>query len=151
MNNTKKRYLYFWLSFLIGYVFPFVYFLCKLGITKTKKAIVIPVIFLGIVGIIKLCLSIPKWVATWKPSFKKGIISAIPIYLMTITMITLGLTLKVLMQKQIEATFTGYFEFVIVFFGSLCVGSVFDALHQKYRELDLIDKGYVLGVVNKRG
>jgi len=150
MSNTAKRYLFFWLSFLIGYIFPFVYFLCKLGITKQSTSVVVPVLFLGIVGVIKLCLAIPGWVATWKPSVAKGIIKSIPIYLITILLITLGLVLKVILTKQIEIGFQNYFEFVIVFFGALCIASIFSALHEKYRELDLIDKGYVLGTVNKK-
>lgn len=149
MTNAKKRYIFFWLSFAVGYIFPFVYFLCKLGITKKSTSLVIPTLFLGIVGILKLCSVVPQWVATWKPSFQKGIIKAIPIYLLTILMITLGLTLKVVLEKQIEVAFSLYFEFIIVFFGSLCVASVFDALHLKYKELDMIEKGYVLGTVNK--
>jgi len=150
MSNEKKRYLFFWLSFLIGYVFPFVYFLCKLGMTKKSTSVVIPVLFLAIVGVIKLCLAIPGWVATWKPSVTKGIIKSIPIYLITILLITIGLVLKVVLEKQIKVGFQNYFEFILVFFGSLCIASVFSALHEKYRELDLIDKGYVLGTVNKQ-
>lgn len=149
MTNAKKRYLFFWLSFVVGYLFPFIYFLCKLGITKKSTSIVIPVVFLGIVGVIKLCSVIPQWVATWKPSFKKGIIKGIPIYLITVLMLTLGLTFKVLLEKQIEVAFTRYFEFIIVFFGALCLSTIFEAFHLKYKELDLIEKGYVLGVVNK--
>lgn len=150
MSNTTKRYLFFWLAFAIGYMFPFVYFICKLGVTKSSTSVVIPVLFLGIVGVIRLCLAIPGWVATWKPSVTKGIIKSIPIYLITILLITLGLVLKVVATKQIDIAFSSYFEFVIVFFGALCVASIFSALHEKYRELDLIDKGYVLGTVNKK-
>ena len=149
MTNAKKRYIFFWLSFAVGYIFPFVYFLCKLGITKKSTSIVIPVVFLGIVGVLKLCSAIPQWVATWKPSFAKGIIKGIPIYLITIIMITLGLTLKVLLEKQIKVAFSNYFEFIIVFFGSLCLASIFEAYHLKFKELDMIEKGFVLGVVNK--
>ena len=149
MNNTKKRYLFFWLSFIIGYIFPLVYFICKLGITKNHKTIVLPVLLIGLVVIIKLCLVIPDWIATWKPSFAKGIIKAIPIYLLTILLITAGLVLKVVLTKQIEVHFALYFEFILIFFGALCVSSIFNALHLKYKELDLIDKGYTLGVINK--
>lgn len=150
MSNTVKRYLFFWLSFFIGYMFPFIYFLCKLGITKQSTSVVIPVLFLGIVGIIKLCFAIPDWISAWKPSVTKGIIKSIPIYLITILLITLGLVLKITLEKQIKIGFQNYFEFVLVFFGALCVASIFSALHEKYRELDMIDKGYVLGVVNKK-
>ena len=41
-----------------------------------------------------------------------------------------------------------YFETVLVLFGGIAVGSVIEAFHLKYKELDLIAKGY-LGVVNK--
>ncbi len=149
MTNATKRYIYFWLAFALGYVFPFSYFFVKLGITKDGTKVVIPVIFLGIVGILKLCAAIPKWTATWKPSFLKGVLKSIPIYLITLTLITLGLTLKTILDKQINVAFTNYFEFVFVFFGSLCAASIFDALHCKYRELDLLEKGYTLGVVNR--
>ena len=100
-------------------------------------------------AIIRLCIAIPGWVATWRTSFVKGIIKSIPVYLLFITLITLGLTFKYLLEQQITIAFTLYFEVILVLFGSLCVASVFNALHLKYKELDLIEKGYVLGVVNK--
>jgi hypothetical protein len=149
MSNTKKRYLFFWVSYTISYLFPLVYFLCKLGITKSSTSIVMPVLLLAFIAIVKLCIAIPSWVSTWKPSFLKGVIKAIPTYLLFIAFITLGLVLKHVIEKQITAAFLLYFEVIIVMFGSSCVGSIFGALHLKYKELDLIDKGYVLGVVNK--
>ena len=149
MTNAVKRYMFFWISFAIGYIFPFVYFLCKLGITKQKVTIVIPVILIGIVGIIKLCSVIPGWIKTWKPSFLKGLVKGIPIYLTTIFMISLGLLFKYILEHQVKVAVTAYFEFVFVFFGALTIGSIFDAFHLKYKELDMIDKGYVLGTVNK--
>lgn len=146
---TKKRYIYFWLYYIIGYMFPLIYFICKLGITKKVTSIVMPVLFLAIIAVIRLCIAIPTWVSTWRPSMAKGILHSIPIYLLFILLITLGLTLKYIVEAQIKAAFTLYFEVVLVLFGSLIIASIPHALHMKYRELDLIDKGYVLGTVRK--
>lgn len=143
-----KRYVYWWVSFTIGYVFPFVYFLIKLGITKTATTLVLPVVILGIVAILKLCDAIPKWIATWQPSIVKGLMSAIPIFLLFICLITFGLVFKYMLEHQVTVAFGAYFEVILVIFGSLSVSSVFGAIHQKYKELDLLKKGYVLGVVN---
>lgn len=157
MSNSKKRYLYFWIYMVIGYIFPLVYYWIKISSSKQIEikgkavpiSILMPIAFIGFVLVIKLCQVVPEWVKTWKPSFKKGIIKAIPIYLLTTVLITLGTTLKTLFKESIELAFTSYFEFVFVFFGALCIASVFNAMHLKYKELDLIEKGYVLGVVNK--
>lgn len=143
-----KRYLYWWLSFIIGYVFPFVYFFAKLGITKTATSIVMPVVLIGIVGVLKLCSAIPEWISTWRPSVVKGLLKAIPIYLLFICLITFGLVLKHMLENQIIVAFGSYFEMVLVIFGSLSVSGVLGAFHQKYKELDLLSKGYTLGVVN---
>ena len=150
MSNTTKRYVYFWLHYTIGYIFPFIYFLSKWGVTKKATSIVMPVVLILFLAIIRLCIAIPSWVATWRPSFTKGIIRSIPVYLLFITLITLGLTFKYLLENQINIAFSLYFEVILILFGSLCVASVFNALHLKYKELDLIEKGYVLGVVNKQ-
>lgn len=149
MTHATKRYLFFWLSYTIGYLTPLIYFLVKLGITKKATSIVMPVVLLALLAIIKLSSAIPKWVHTWKPSFVKGLVKAIPVYLLFICLTTIGLTLKVMLEQQIIATFNLYFEVVFVVFGSLCIAGVFDALHLKYKELDMMEKGYVLGVVNK--
>lgn len=147
LNKLKNRY--YWLSFLISYVFPFIYFFTKLGITKQSTKLVMPVVIIGIIAILKLASDIPKWVSTWEPSFKKGIVKSIPKFLIFIVLITLGLTLKYIMQRSIDIALTSYFETVLVLFGSMCLGSIFEAYHLKYKELYLISKGYVLGVVNK--
>lgn len=149
MSNYVKRVLFYWLSFSVSYVFPFLYFLIKLGITQQKTTIVIPVIIIGFMGIIRLSSDIPRWVGSWKPSFGKGLIKAIPKILLFIILITLGLTLKTIITREIEIKFAMYFETVLVLFGGIAVGSVIEAVHLKYKELDLIAKGYVLGVVNK--
>lgn len=146
---TKKRYIYFWLYYAIGYIFPIIYFLCKLGITQKVTTIVMPILFLAVIAVFKLCTAIPSWVSTWQPSVLKGILYSIPIYLLFIVLITIGFTLKYVVSAQIEAAFTLYFEVVFVLFGSLCVASIPHALHIKYKELDLIDKGFVLGTVRK--
>ena len=149
MSDYVKRVLFYWLSFSVSYVFPFLYFLIKLGITQQKTTIVIPVVIIGFMGILRLSSDIPRWVGSWKPSFGKGLIKAIPKILLFIILITLGLTLKTIITREIEIKFAMYFETVLVLFGGIAVGSVIEAFHLKYKELDLIAKGYVLGVVNK--
>lgn len=148
-NYSMRRYCYYWLAFLISYGFPFLYFFIKLGITQEATKLVMPVVILMALGILKLASDTPKWVSTWRPSFKKGMIKAIPKILLFIMLITLGLTLKYVLERQVEVAFISYFETVLVLFGGMSVGSIFEAMHLKYKELDLIKKGYVLGVVNK--
>ena len=148
-GNTFKRYLFFWLSFIVGYIAPCVYFVVKLGITKKATSIVMPSLLIIVAVIIKLCASIPEWVSTWKPSFAKGLVKSIPIFLLFIMLMTLGFTLKSIAKEQLEIAFTMYFEVVLVLFGSLSASAFIEALHMKYKELDLLDKGYTLGVVNK--
>lgn len=147
----KKKNIHYILAYGIGYVFPFVYFAIKLGITKeeTVTKFMMPVLLIGFIGIMKLATDIPQWVKTWEPSFTKGIIKAIPKILLFILLMTMGLTLKFMLERQIQLAFNTYFETVLVFFGGLSVGSIFEAFHLKYKELYLISKGYVLGVVNK--
>ena len=143
-----KRYVYWWLSFITGYIFPFVYFFVKLGITKNATSIVMPVVILGIFAILKLCDAIPKWIATWRPSIMKGLIKSIPVFLLFICLVTFGLVFKYMLENQFTVAFGAYFEVVFVIFGGLSVSSVLGALHQKHKELDLLSKGYVLGTVN---
>ena len=143
-----KRYVYWWLSFLTGYIFPFVYFLVKLGITKNATTIVLPVVILGIAALLKLCDAIPKWIATWRPSIAKGLIKSIPIFLLFICLVTFGVVFKYMLENQFTVAFGSYFEVVFIVFGSLSVSAVLSAFHQKYKEQDLLNKGYVLGVVN---
>lgn len=145
----KERVLYYWLGFSCSYLFPFLYFFIKLGITRQATRIVMPTILIGIFALLKLSSDIPRWVSSWRPSFLKGIVKAIPTFLLFIVLVTLGLTLRTAIQTQMQIAFFTYFETVLVLFGGACVGKVFNALHLKYLELDLIAKGYVLGVVNK--
>lgn len=149
MTDNKKRIIFYWVSFLISYVFPFVYFLIKLGITQQTTRIVMPVLFLGLLAVGKLAVDLPRLVATWEPSFKKGLVKAIPKLLLFIILMTLGLSLKYVIENAIDVAFNTYFETVLVLFGSMAIGSFFEAHHLKYKELYLISKGYVLGVVNK--
>lgn len=149
MTKSTRRLMYYWLSFTLSYIFPLVYFFIKLGVTQQSTKLVMPVVVLSIIATFKLASDIPKWVSTWQPSFKKGIVKSVPKILLFIILITLGLTLKYILEKQIEVAFTSYFETVFVLFGGMTVGSIFEAFHLKYKELYLIEKGYVLGVVNK--
>lgn len=150
-NYATLKNRYYWIGFLIGYVLPFAYFAIKLGFTQdsVSSKLVIPTIIVGTLGIIKLASDIPQWVSAWEPSLFKGLVKASPKILLFIVLITLGLTLKYVIENAIDVAFTSYFETVIVLFGSMAVASVFDAFHLKYKELYLLSKGYVLGVVNK--
>jgi hypothetical protein len=150
-NYAKLKNTYYWIGFLIGYVLPFAYFAIKLGFTEASVSsrLVMPTIIVGTIGIIKLASDIPQWVSAWEPSLFKGLVKASPKILLFIVLITLGLTLKYVIENAIDVAFTSYFETVIVLFGSMAVASVFDAFHLKYKELYLLSKGYVLGVVNK--
>ena len=151
INYNQKKNMYYWISFAVGYVLPFVYFAIKLGFTEASisNKIVMPTIIVGTLGIIKLASDMPRWVSTWEPSLMKGLAKATPKILLFIVLITLGLTLKYVIENSIDVAFTSYFETVIVLFGSMSVASIFEAFHLKYKELYLISKGYVLGVVNK--
>lgn len=149
-RNAIKRYIFFWVSYLVGYVFPFCYFFIKMGITKSRVSIVWLVVILLFIAVIKLGTSIPEWTSTWKPSFKKGILRAIPKIVLCIGLVTLGLTTMYMLKKHIDIAFTSYFEAVLVIFGAQCAGAFVEAFHLKYKELHLIEQGYVLGVVNKR-
>jgi hypothetical protein len=150
-NYANLKNTYYWIGFLIGYFLPFAYFAIKLGFTEApvSSRLVMPTIIVGTIGIIKLASDIPQWVSAWEPSLFKGLVKASPKILLFIVLITLGLTLKYVIENAIDVAFTSYFETVIVLFGSMAVASVFDAFHLKYKELYLLSKGYVLGVVNK--
>lgn len=145
----RKRVLFYWLSFAIGYIFPFVYFFITAGVTKQSTKWVLPTIVAGIFLVIKLSSDIPKWTATWQPSFWKGMLSALPKLLLFMILMSVGVLLEWAMKTQLEAAFYMYFETIIVFFGGQAIGAFFGAFHLKYMQLDLIAKGYVLGVVNK--
>lgn len=148
-NNQTKRYIYYWTSFLVGYVFPFVYFTVKVGITKTSTSIVLPTVLTLVFLVVKLTTDIKEWTSTWKPSFKKGMVQAIPKLLLFILLISLGLTLQVILKRQVEIMMSSYFEAVLVIFGAQALSEIIRAMHLKYKEMDLIEKGYVLGVVNR--
>lgn len=149
MTNWQKRVLYYWLALVVGYVFPFVYFLIRTGVTRQKTAIVFPIILISILAVFKISADISSWTKSWKPCIGKGLVKSIPKFLLFILLITFGLTLKYVVERQLELAFHMYFETVLVVFGSIAVASIIEAVHLKYKELDLIEKGYVLGVVNK--
>lgn len=149
VNYGLRRTIYYVLSLIVGYVFPFVYFFIKLGVTQTATTVVLPTIIAGIFLVIKLAMDIPKWVATWRPTFWKGMIVAIPKLLLFVILITLGAMLQYILKREITLMFYRYYEAVIVLFGGQSVGAILGALHLKYRELHMIQHGYVLGVVNK--
>ncbi len=149
MSNGTKRKLYYVLAYLVGYGFPFAWFAIRTGFTQQKTVLVMPIVIILFLGLIKLATDIPDWVKTWRPSFWKGMVKAIPKILLFVVLITLGLTLRTVLLREIDVKFALYFETVFVIFGSISVGSVIEAFHLKYKELDMIEKGYVLGVVNR--
>lgn len=148
-NLRRKKNLFYWTAFGCSYIFPFVYFAIRFGFTKQVTQIILPVVIVAVFAVVKLARDLPKWVSTWEPSIKKGLVKAIPVFLLFIFLITFGLILKYIIEKQIDANFVIYFETVFVFFGSMCVGAIFEAYHLMYKELYLISRGYVLGVVNR--
>lgn len=155
MANTTVEHLYlkrvltYWLAVAVGYIFPFVYFFITAGVTKQASRWVLPTLIAGIFLFTKLTTDVQKWTKTWQPSFWKGLLIASPKILLFMILISMGLVLKWLVERQIETSFYVYFETVIVLFGGQSIGAIIGAFHLKYQQLDLIDKGYVLGVVNK--
>jgi hypothetical protein len=148
VNYAARRVTYYWLSLVSSYGFPIAYFGVKLGFTKESTSIVMPLIMMiGLVAI-RIGMDIPIWIRSWRPSFMKGMLRAIPILILFIVLITLGLTLKYMLDNQVTLSFVPYFETVLVVFGSMSVGSIINALHLKNKELDMIAKGYVLGTIN---
>jgi len=147
-NLYTKRIITYWLSVAIGYIFPFVYFFVSAGVMRQATKWVMPTLIAGIFLVARLTADIPKWTKTWQPSFWKGLLIALPKLLLFTILISIGVVLKWLITVQLEASFYTYFETVIVLFGGQSVGAIFGAFHLKYYQLDLISKGYVLGVVN---
>jgi hypothetical protein len=151
MNNRAKKNLFYALAYLCGYVAPFLYFFIKYGLFQKEERmkILFPIVLIVVLGIVRVAIDIPQWVSTWEPSFLKGIVKAIPKLLLFIFFVTFGLSIKYIAEKSLEIAFYTYFETVFVIFGGLCIGAIFEAYHLKYKELYLISKGYVLGVVNR--
>ena len=148
----KRRILFYWLSVGTSFGLPITYYAFKLGLTQVTEpstVIVLPIILLAFLGILRIGMDIPAWVANWQPSFAKGLIRAIPTILLFVGLITIGLTLQYVIKNQPELPFAPYYEAVITLFGSRSIGSIFEAFHLKYKELDLVSKGYALGVVRK--
>lgn len=146
---TTARYIHYWLARSITWAFPFTFFAVKLGITKQASGVVMPVVVIGFLGVIKLASDIPGWVRTWRPSFTKGIVKAIPKIILFMLLITVGVGLSYVFTQQIDINLNPYYEAVLVIFGGASVGSVFEAFHLKYKELDMMQRGYVLGTINK--
>ena len=151
MTNRAKKNLFYALAYLFSYIGPFLYFAIKYGLVykEERTRVFFPLILITTLGIVKIASDIPQWVATWEPSFLKGMVKAIPKLLLFIFFVTFGLTIKYVAEKSLDIAFFTYFETVFVLFGGLAVGSILDAFHLKYKELYLISKGYVLGVVNR--
>lgn len=148
-NLYTKRIVSYWLAIVVGYVFPLLYFFITAGVTKQATKFVLPTLIAGIFLFAKLTGDIKEWTKSWQPSFWKGLLIASPKILLFIILISIGLILKWLVEKQIEASFRSYFETVLVLFGGQALGAIINAFHLMYYQLDLISKGYVLGVVNK--
>ena len=154
-NNIEIKHLYikrvvaYWMSFVVGYVFPFVYFFITAGIQKQATKWVMPTLIAGIFLVIRLTKDIPEWTKTWKPSFAKGLLSGLPKILLFFILLSIGGVLRWGLLNQIEVAMYTYFETVIVLFGGQSVGVLIGAFHLKYKQLDMMHKGYVLGVVNK--
>lgn len=145
----RKRIITYWLSIAVGYVFPFVYFFVTAGVTKQSSKLVMPTLVAGIFLFAKLTGDIREWTKSWRPSFWKGMLVALPKLLLFLILVSVGLVLKWLVEHQIQTSFYVYFETVFVLFGGQALGAIINAFHLKYYQLDLIEKGYVLGVVNK--
>ena len=145
-----KRIVTYWVAFAVGYVFPLLYFIITAGIQKEVTRFVLPTLIVGIILVAKLLVDIPKWTKTWKPSVWKGLLQGLPQILLFIILVTLGLVLKGIAEKQIEIAFRTYFETVGVVFGSQAVSAVVNAFHIKYKQLDLLEKGYVMGTINEK-
>lgn len=146
---SLRRYLSYWLGVLVGYGFPLVYFMVQAGVMRQANKIVMPTLIAGIFLVIRLSRDVPEWTRTWQPSMKKGLVLALPKIVMFVILVSLGLALKWIVERQIEASFFTYFETVFVIFGGQAVGAIIDAYHLKYKQLSLIESGYVMGVVNR--
>ncbi len=149
INHALRRRTYYWLSLSTSYGFPIAYYGAKLGFTKASTSVALPILLMTLLAIIRISMDIPTWVRTWKPSFLKGMLRAIPVLLVFIILVTLGLTFKYMLDNQVQISFAPYFETVFVLFGGQSVGAVLNAVHLKHKEIDMMSKGYVLGTINK--
>lgn len=143
--------MYYVLTYIVSYILPITYYVVRYGFIKTEErsSIVLPILFISLLGVLRIAMDIPEWVKTWEPSFKKGLVRNVPKILLFVFFMTFGLSLKYIIYKQIDSWFYSYFETVLVVFGGLFAGSFLDAMHLMYKEKYLISKGYVLGVVNR--
>jgi hypothetical protein len=151
-NYGKRRILFYWLSRATSYGLPLTYYAVKLGVTRVTEpatTIVMPILILAFLGVVRIGMDVPAWIANWQPSFMKGMLKALPVLLLFGMLITIGLTLQYVIETQPILPFGTYFEAVLTLFGSMSVGSVLEAFHLKNKELDMLNKGFVLGVVRK--
>lgn len=144
-----KRIVTYWISIAIGYVFPFIYFFITAGIKRQATRWVLPTLIAGIFLVIKLMMDIPKWTETWRPTFWKGLLMGAPKILLFVILMSVGGVLQWVLKHQIQLAMRTYFITILVLFGSQSLGAIVYAFHLKYKQLDLIERGYVLGVVNK--
>jgi hypothetical protein len=93
-----------------------------------------PILILAFLGVIRIAMDVPAWIANWQPSFAKGLLKALPTLLLFGMLITIGLTLQYVIETQPALPFGVYFEAVLTLFGSLSVGSVLEAFHLKFKE-----------------
>lgn len=148
----KRRVLFYWLALATSYGLPIGYYGIKLGFFQTSEAtttIVMPIMIFAFLGIIRIGMDIPVWVASWQPSFFKGLIKAVPVLLLFIGLISVGVLLQYAIKNQPTLPFASYYEAVITLFGSMSAGSILNAFHLKYKELDMLNKGFVLGTIRK--
>lgn len=141
-----KRYLFYWLSVAVSYIFPLIYFIVRFTVeVTTTKMIPLPILITLAILMIKISLDIPNWVKDWRPSFLKGFIKGLPVIFMTAIFVSLGLVLDEVTTEFMKA----YWEVIGVLFGGMSTGTIFTAFHLKYKEQDLLAQGYTLGVINK--
>lgn len=144
-----KRYLFYWLSVAVSYIFPLIYFIVRFTVgVKNTKVIPMPILITLAILVIKISLDIPNWVKDWRPSFLKGFIKGLPVIFMTAIFVSLGLVLEGVI-KELDAFTDAYWEVIGVLFGGMSTGTIFTAFHLKYKEQDLLAQGYTLGVINK--
>jgi hypothetical protein len=143
-----KRYLFYWLSVAVSYIFPLIYFIVRFTVgVKTTTVIPMPIIITLAILVIKISLDIPNWIKDWRPSFLKGFIKGLPVIFMTAIFVSLGLVLEGAIT-ELRAFTNAYWEVIGVLFGGMSTGTIFTAFHLKYKEQHLLSQGYTLGVIN---
>lgn len=141
-----KRVLFYWLSFIVGYLAPLITFIVMFGVGKEKVSfrLTFPVLIAAVFLLIKVMIDLPKWTKTWQPSFAKGLVIGLP----KIFIFGLLIMIYIIVRKEAAAFFTTIDTTVFVLSGCQIAGAILNAFHIKYKQLDLIEKGYVLGSIN---